>query len=360
MSTGIAQGVGAELTIAPLTIEPDEIARFISECYDGHPHGKSFVPRWTGPFLKHVILDHPESTPDHALGAYVGDRLVGVMMAQPYDVHLDGERFRGAYGSQLAIVPDGAGPLAALKLIGEVKQRLRARGVEVMIGVAYRSGPGVGLDFWERFGRAFPGHISKGQDLKFWARILDGRAFAGAVGDPLLKLGGHASRAIPVREPRHNPHIRPFASGDLERCQTLLADAPARIRTAPTLWHLQSAPNLSVGPETLVLDRGSGPEALSLFHILPMTDAGPLGVGLIEHLVGGTESDRHRLLAATLWRLKQAGACLALVPRKPHLSTARMLLGLFAPYAAEFQMFLLPCSDRVVAEMPASFDLMVR
>ena len=354
-------GATEELAIAPLSIEPDEIARFIAKVYDQHPHGKSFVPRWSGAFLKHIIFDDPKFTPDHALGAYMGDQLVGLIMAQPYAVHMDDRRVEGAFGSWLAVTPQGAGQFAAIKLLHELRARLAAQGAEFLVGVAYRSGPGVGLDFWEGYARAFPKDISPGRDLTYWARVLDGGMFAAAVKDPLLKLGGFASRLLPVSKPSATVDIREFASGDLERCQELLAEAPAQMRTAPTLWELQSAPSLDVGPQTLVLDRGAGPEAVSMFHVLPMSDAAPLRVGLVEHLVcAGRSRDRRRLLAATLWRLKQSGACLALLPQKPYIGASEMLLAGFVPYDGHFKTFMMPLNDDVPPHMPASYDLLVR
>ena len=145
-----------ELAIAPLSIEPDEIARFIAKVYDQHPHGKSFVPRWSGAFLKHIIFDDPKFTPDHALGAYMGDQLVGLIMAQPYAVHMDDRRVEGAFGSWLAVTPQGAGQFAAIKLLHELRARLAAQGAEFLVGVAYRSGPGVGLDFGRAMHAPFP------------------------------------------------------------------------------------------------------------------------------------------------------------------------------------------------------------
>ncbi len=361
MSEGKGQSPVEEMTIAPLTIDPDAIARFIGEVYDSRPHGKSFVPRWSGPFFKHLIFDHPDFTPDHALGAYQGERLVGLIMAQPYVVFMGSKKIKGLFGSWLAITPEGGGTFTAIKLINELKERNKTRGAKFMVGIAYRSGAGVGLDFWESFMRAFPKDISKGRDLTYWARVLDGKAFAGALKDPLLKVAAHASRIYPVFEPKIDPHIREFQPKDLERCQELLKNVKAQMRTAATYWELQSAPGLSKGPQTLVLDRGKGPEALSMFHNLPMSDAGPLVVGMIDHLVTPCGAqDQAGMLAATMWKLKKSGACLALMPRKPDLSRWPMLRAGFAPYADEFKIFLMPYDDELTAEMPTSFDLLVR
>ena len=350
-----------ELVVRPLSISPDEIAGFIARTYDSHPHGKSFVPRWTGPFLKHLIFDHPDFTPDHALGAYLGEELVGLVLAQPYWVHLGAEKVKAVFGSWMVITKRGASHFGAFRLIGALKERLKAHGVDLMVGVAYRSGPGVGLDFWESFTRSFPSEVSKGQDLTYWARVLDGRALAAAARDPLLKAGGYASYMRPVMKPRPDPQVRPFEVSDLEQCQQLLANGSATMRTAPTLWELQSAPDLNIGPQTLVLDRGAGPVAMSMFHLLPMSDAGPLGVGMIDHLVAPDgKKDINQLLGPTMWQLKQAGACLALLPKKPDIAGATMIMAGFVPYSAEFKTFMLPIADHIAAEMPASYDLLVR
>ena len=354
-------GTAQELVIAPLTIEPSDIAQFISNAYDQHPHGSAFVPRWSGAALKHMIFDHPDFTPDHALGAYRGEELVGLIMSQPYAVQLNGKTLKGIYGSWLAIPPDGADQFTAIKLVGGLKERLTKRGAAFMVGVAYRSGARVGLDFWEGYHQAFPNEISPGRDLKYWARVLDGAALARAVNDPLIKLGGYVGRLRAVRKPKGSDCVRAFAAGDLEKCQELMSRAPARLRTAPSLWELQSAPTLDQGPQTLVLDKGRGVEGFSTFHILPMSDAGPLGIGMIDHLVClKSHVDQSLLLAAVLWRLKSAGACLTLLPRKPYISGWPLLLSGFAPYAADFKMFFMPFREDLAAEMPASYDLLVR
>jgi hypothetical protein len=91
-----------------------------------------------------------------------------------------------------------------------------------------------------------------------------------------------------------------------------------------------------------------------------MEDATPLRVGIIEHVCASDARDRQRLLAATLWRLKQSGACLALLPQKPYIGASEMLLAGFVPYDADFKTFLMSLNDTVPPQIPASYDLLVR
>lgn len=361
MSTENNSTQDEEVTVRALKEDPNTIARFISEVYDLHPHGKSFVPRWSGAFLNHIIFQNPDFTPDHAIGAYQGERLVGLIMAQPHTVIADGAPVKSIYGSWLAVKPEWGAQFTAIRLLDELRMRHKAQGARLMLGVAYRSGPGVGLDFWESYARAFPNQISSGRDLKFWTRVLDGKALAEAVHDPLLKVGGQTARVWPVRQPKPLQGLRDYAADDLQMCQRLLSGSGAEMCTVPSDWELQSAPDLATGPQTLVIDLGSGVVGLSMFHVLPMSDAKPLYVGMIDHFVceaGSTE--RNRLMAATLWRLKQAGACLALMPRKPHIKSGPMLMSGFVPYEAEFKTFLMPIDDDIPCDMPASYDLLVR
>ncbi len=350
-----------DLRIAPLTLAPDVIAHFIAEVYDSYGHGTSFVPRWTAAFLDHVVFKHPETTPDHALGAYVGDRLVGIIMAQPHEVWIGQTRHRAAYSSWLAVTREGARYFAALQLVNALRDRLRARGVEVIFGLAYRSGRSVGLNFWEGFARAFPTEITIGPDLKFWSRVLDGRAFAKAVKSPLLRVGAYASYVRPLLKPAADPSIRQFAGADFDVCAAIMTNAGSKLRIAPSPWELASAQAADQGPQTLVMHGATGAQAFGAYHILPMEDAGSLRLAMIE-LLNAQPGTRGigRLLTHLLWHAKASGASLAVIPRKPHLSAAFMLAAGFVPYEAGFKMLYMPLTANIPQRMPANFDMLVR
>jgi len=350
-----------ELSISPLTLPADEIARFIAGVYDSYDHGTSLIPRWNGAFLKHVVLAHPAATAEHALAAHVGDRLVGVILAQPQEVWVGNSLHRVAHSSWLAVTNEGARHFAALHLINAQRERLAAHGTEALFGVAYRSGKGVGLDFWEGLARAFPTEVVPGPELTFWARVLDGRSLAGAVSNPLLRAGATAALLRPVLRPAADPQIRAFAGGDLEACRRIMAASTSQMRICPSLWDLTPTAAPDEGPQTLVMEGSGGIVAFSSFHILPMEDAGPLRVAIIELInVAHGSSGLSRLLTQVLWQAKSAGACLALIPRKPHLSASMMVLAGFVPYQAGFKYMYMPLASSIAQQMPASFDLLVR
>ena len=354
-----------DLRIQPLTLAPDVIARFIAEVYDSYGHGTSFVPRWTAAFLDRVVFKNPLSTPDHALAAYAGDRLVGIIMAQPHEVWIGQRRHRAAYSSWLAVTREGARQFAALQLVNALRDRLQAQGVEVIFGLAYRSGQSVGLNFWEGFARAFPTDVTVGPDLKFWSRVLDGRAFAKGVKSPLLRVGAYASYVRPVMQPAADPAIRPFADADFEACAAIMEAAgtagTSDMRIAPSRWELACADAADQGPQTLVMHGPDGPAAFGSYHILPMEDAGPMRVAMIE-LLNARHGTRGigRMLRHVLGHAKASGASLAVIPRKPHLSTPFMLAAGFVPYEAGFKMLYLPLADSVPPQMPTQFDMLVR
>jgi hypothetical protein len=354
-------GEDQEMRIAPLTLAPDEVARFIAGVYDSHSHGPTFVPRWTGAFLKHIVFDNPAATKDHALAAYLGDRVIGTVLAQPHELWIGKNRHQAAYASWLAVTREGARHFAAVRLVDALRHQLKAHGIEVIVGVAYRSGRGVGLDFWDGFARAFPAEVTIGPDLTFWARILDGRALASAVKDPLLRMGAHASLLRPLLRPASDPAIRQFADTDFDACAAIMGASTAEIRIAPSRWELACAEAADMGPQTLVLDGAGGVAAFSSYHILPMEDAGPLRVAMIELLNAQVGvSGLGRLLTQTLWQAKSAGACLALVPRKAHLSPIFMAAAGFVPYQAGFKMIYMPLVNCIPQRMPAHFDMLVR
>lgn len=347
-------------SVVPLVEAPAEIARFIRKAYDSHDHGRSFVPRWSGQFLSRIIFENPAFRPDHALGAYIGDRIVGTILAQPCEIWVHRTRIKGAYGSWLAVSPEGARPFVAHMLVNELRERLRAAGAQFIVGVAYRSGAGVGLDFWQAMARAYPSNVIIGPDLAFWARVLDGRALAKATRSPFIRIGAHLTRMQSLRKPK-TECVRVYRSSDFGDCDALFRDVPTEVRFAPSDWDLTSAPDAVTGPQTLVFDRGRGPEALVCSYVLPMEDAGPLRVGIVEQFLQSTEvSGAERLLDAALWGMKRAGACLALLPRAAHLSRSRLVLRGFVPYSETFKLVYLPLGDDAPDALAGSFGLPVR
>lgn len=350
-----------ELRIGPLTLSPAEIAQFIASVYDSYDHGNSFVPRWTPEFLRHVVLDHPQRTEDHALAAYLGDRVVGLVLAHPHEIWTGRERHAATHASWLAVTREGARHFAAVQLINALRERLRKRGSKAIVGIAYRSGRGAGLDFWEGFSRAFPAEVTIGPDLTFWARVLDGANLAKAVRDPLLRMGAHASLLRPFTRPAADPSVRLFTAKDIDGCAAIMAASTAEMRVAPSLYDLAPTPSANDGPQTLVMEGAGGISAFSSYHILPMEDAAPLRIAMVELIAAKAGAGGiSRLLTQTLWHAKSAGAYLALVPRKPQLSSAIMVAAGFVPYQAGFKMVYMPLAQDVAQRIPGQFDLLVR
>ena len=162
MSTTPDASIAPALEVRPLSETPDAVAEFIRQVYDTHDHGSSFVPRWTGDFLARVVFDHPGHTADHTLGAYIGDRLAGVLLSFPHAIDFGGRRLQGAYASWLAVTREGARQLAALALVSEMRHRLAGQGAHFIVGVTYRSGPSSGLDFWQGLLERLPRRRSSG------------------------------------------------------------------------------------------------------------------------------------------------------------------------------------------------------
>ena len=349
------------LEVRPLSESPDAVARFIHAVYDTHDHGSSFVPRWTGTFLASAVFDQAGHTPDHTLGAYLGLQLVGTLLSYPHTIDFAGRRLAGAYASWLAVTPEGARQFAALALVSELRRRLAEHGAQFVVGVAYRSGPGSGLDFWQAFSSACPDDVQVGPELRFWVRVTDGLALARAAKSPLIRLGAHLARVRPPWQPEDAQFVRRTEPADFDACRALFAASSADAKSVPSDYELTSARGAGAGPETLVLDRGRGIEAVATYHILPMEDAAPLKIGMIDHLLGRPDGEgASTLVNEILWRLRKSGVCLALLPRAPDLRFGRLIRSRFLPYPEAFKMIYMRLSSRAPERLPSSFELPVR
>ena len=92
-----------------------------------------------------------------------------------------------------------------------------------------------------------------------------------------------------------------------------------------------------------------------------MEDAAPLKIGMIDHLLGRPDGDGvSTLVNEILWRLRQSGACLALLPRAPDLNYGRLLRSRFFPYPEAFQMIYMRLTCEAPERLPESFQLPVR
>jgi hypothetical protein len=357
----MSQMQDAALEVRPLSESPEAVSRFIHAVYDTHDHGTSFVPRWTGPFLARVVFDHPGHTADHTLGAYLGERLVGALLSYPHTIDVSGERLDGAYASWLAVTPEGARHFAGLALVSELRRRLGAQGAHFIVGVAYRSGAGSGLEFWRAFARACPDEVQVGPELRFWVRVTDGLKLARATKSALIRLGAHFARLRPPWQPEGARFVRRAETSDFGACRALFAASAAEAKSVPTDYELTSAPDADGGPQTLVLDRRGRIEAAATYHILPMEDAAPLRVGMIDHLLGQQNPEAvSTLVNDILWRLGNADVCLALLPRSPDLNYGRLIRSRFVPYPEAFELIYMRLSGRAPRQLPSSFQLPVR
>jgi len=242
-----------------------------------------------------------------------------------------------------------------------MRERLAARGAHFIVGVTYRSGGGSGLEFWSAFAKACPGDVQIGPELKFWVRVTEGRLLAQSAKSMLIRLGAQLARLRPPWQSADAKFVRIAEPKDFEGCRALIAASSAEVKSVPSDYELTSARDPAQGPQTLVLDRGRGVEAVATFQVLAMEDRTPLQVGMIDHLLAPPDSDEmSTLVNEVLWRLRAAGACLALLPRAPDLKYPRLLRSRFFPYPESFEMVYMQLTNQAPERLSASFELPVR
>jgi GNAT superfamily N-acetyltransferase len=270
------------ITIVEFRGDAAEAARFTESCWRRSYSGSSFYALWTEAYMRWQLFDVPAPERVRRLGAYVSDQLVGFFAAEEMDFTTRNGPRLGTMSSWLSVDPEHgrAGIGRALRRAMWAWQH--DRGADFMIGfVNAGTVRGQGRRFWTR--EVLGAVILRRPAL--WGHILRPAAAAAAEFSRLEAAGVRLLAQVQrTRRAASLGQIRAYRDEDLAKCRALFAAGPDDFAYAWNDARLAHQLRHSSMPRTLLLDRGSGVEALINYYTLDMVGRQPVRCAIVDFI----------------------------------------------------------------------------
>lgn len=345
---------------------PAELTAFIRRIWTTAFHGRILFPLWSQQELEWQFFDNPHGQPDYMLAAYDGARLIGTLLAIPAEYKANVGDFQGSCAGWFTVDPAYGNSLVGHQLIDAMRARHADRKARALLGFAFPTGQGMGLEFWQAFAQTFPTMVERPVKVRVLVRVLDARRLASSS----LTLGDHlTARLLGAVTPstagyRGSVNVRDFRPEDLPRCLTLLEQvtkrADLRYKWSPDglAHHLQ----YKRVPKTLVLESNGVVEGWITFYYVEMFGRREFMTALVDEVVCGNLSgqDRQMLIYAALQRMAGDGAIAAIVLRLPVWPIASLIRAAFVPYDLGYYLFCIGADPTVRLPVTPNFYLHLR
>lgn len=312
--------------------DPGEAATFSIACWQASYAGRNLYPIWDESYMQWQLFQVPDPEVICRLGAYENGHLIGFFAAELTTFRTpDGPRL-GTMSSWLSVTADRARSGIGGALRRAMWDWQRSRGADFMIGfVDHGTVRGKGRRFWTR---QVDGAVVRSRP-GLWCHVLDPHRASAAEISALeacsVRLLARLQRRVaPLRE----GVVREYAPSNWRACRAIFD----RLESADFgyAWsNARLAHQLAGGAivRTLVLDAGSGAEAL--FNCYPLTLVGrmPLRCAIVDFF-GAAPGTEHRLpafLRACLDWLRREGFDAALTLGPPVHGATTLLRGGFVP-----------------------------
>jgi hypothetical protein len=302
-----------------------------TDAYGGHHQ----MPIWDERYYDWQLFGRADNDRSLAVAAYDSGKLVGTLFAEQFPFRLENRDVEGSMSSWLTVDPRTKGCSVGRRLVDELRNRHRQRGLAFSIGFCV---PGTnGPAFWG----SMPDTIFFGK-IGYWARVLDHRAVTN-----WLNIGGQwiAAKLLgpimaPLGEQSDAPGVRPYVTGDLDRCLTLTCSLTnlSQVGHRWTKQRLNHQLQYRDIPQTLVFERCGVVEGFINYYSMDFLLRGDIRVALVDLLACGglKRRDQSALIETALHRMKAQNMQLAMVPRMVGCPSGALARNRFIPLPAEY------------------------
>jgi hypothetical protein len=267
------------------------------------------------------------------LAAYHGAKVVGSIFSIPYSLRMQSSVHSIPIITGFTVDPDHR--RIALPLVERLRRRHDEMGIGFGIGGVGGDQTSASYRFWSRYERAFPQRFRFLLRTGHWFKILAPGALGRAGITAWERLGsrtlGHFLRLTPHR---HDPHVRPCRTGDLERCAQMLDKASAAFDWA-MVWSSNRLANEFEDPayETLVFERDGYVQGMVRYRRLLTYGRQPAATAAIDLWAddGLTGAQRVRLLGHLCNHLRERDVHIVLALRCTMMPASAFVANLFVP-----------------------------
>ncbi len=293
--------------------------------------GRTWVPIPDSGFLRWRL--GPQSGALCA-AAYEGAKVVGSIASVPHTMRIGSSVFPIAIYTGFTVDADRR--RLALPLIERLREDNEERGVAFALGMVLDDPSSISYRFWTKYAQAFPQNFRFLFRGGYWAKFLGPSTLARAGIRTWERLASRALGPLLSFTPhRHDPHVRPYRAGDLERCAQMLEKASAGFDWA-MVWSPQQLAFQLENPatSTVVFEQDGRVRAMVNYHFLSLQGRSLIRAGVIDLWADDdlTSGQRVRLLSHLCTELRESDVHALVAPRSAMMPAAAFVANLFLPY----------------------------
>ncbi len=269
----------------------EDLADLIQRSWNHTYGGKSWFPLWDADYLRWRLLERTAAHRELVVVAHQAGKLVGCVISEPTALRVRGESLPGALTSYLSVDPHCTVRHLGLRLLDELRDRHRARGLRLALGVTNAKPGSEAKRFWEALGRRGPEVHCRFGGLTTWAVVgADGavaRAGLSTRERLAMRLGGWLPWGWTGRSGAavYHDQSAPTAGDDLR----LLRAAAERADIAMD-WDSETAVRHLYHPRVFSFRHPLAP-ALLAGYLMPWRGRCDLQVALIDVIANGADDD---------------------------------------------------------------------
>ena len=321
----------------------NELSEFVVSTWLASYEGHMIVPQWTSQYFDWMFPTSAEPGIQRCflVAAWDGNRLIGVVVAMPYDIQVHGETIPGTQASWLSVLPEYRRHGVARKMTDHLTEVERNAGRDFRIGYMYLGfKESLGPKFWLR--RERKTHFSR--KLFLWLRIFNPRIVGRWRTNTIEKFGLRLLPSAFCRPGPVNPRItvRPYVPGDLAACIELANEQSTQVDLGlrwsnETLGKHLYFPGMAY---TFVLERSGSIVGFLNFHVLALLLLGTAQAAIIDLLICRrlTHEEIRTMINHCLRSMESMGCDLVLMREFAKQPTTSLLRIGFVPQLTDSQL----------------------
>jgi hypothetical protein len=290
--------------------------------------------------------------------AYEGTKLVGSGFSFPHQLRIGARVHPIELLSCLNVDPGHR--RVALPMVERLRRDQEERGLAFSIGVVAGDPASVSYRFWTKYAQTFPQNFRFLFRAGYWIKVLAPRELAQASLATWERLATTAAGPLLRLTPyRHDPDVRDYRAGDIERCAQLLENASASLDWA-LVWSPRQLASQIANPAsaTLVLERDGRIRAMVNYRCLTLHGRKSIRAALLDLWADELNGrERVRLLGHVCNHLRARDVHLVLALRCALMPATAFLANLFVPAPGQFHVAALTTPRTVPLASPKTWSL---